>query len=365
MDARCETCHVPLARTGFAAERMLELPIPAGHERQDFVSDMHGPQASANPGRCATCHTRERCATCHVNAGTVAAIAAIPAAPVGMALPHFTASYAAPASHAGSSFLTGHGTIATGARCSTCHTRDDCATCHIGPAPRMLAELPPRSETGAPGARITRSSPPSHAAQSFVKSHGTAAATTLSACTTCHTQTSCAECHDRAGLADRNVGMIAAAGSPRPRPPRADTGTTRTRSAPGGSRFHPPTFMLRHSSTAYGRRLECSNCHDVRAFCQDCHRQAGLATSGGGRLRTAFHDAEPLWLLRHGRAARQGLESCTTCHTQRNCLQCHSEIGAFRIDPHGPGFDARRAHAKNPVICFACHLADPLGGGGE
>jgi hypothetical protein len=123
--------------------------------------------------------------------------------------------------------------------------------------------------------------------------------------------------------------------------------------------------MLRHSSTAYGRRLECSNCHDAKAFCQDCHRQAGIATAGGGRLRTALHDAEPLWLLRHGAAARQGLESCTTCHTQRNCLQCHSEIGAFRINPHGPGFDARRAHAKNPVICFACHLADPLGGSGE
>jgi hypothetical protein len=79
-----------------------------------------------------------------------------------------------------------------------------------------------------------------------------------------------------------------------------------------------------------------------------------------GRLQAGFHDAQPFWLLNHAKPARQGLESCTTCHKQTDCLQCHSTIGAFRVSPHGPGFDAKRVQSKNARICFACHLSDPL-----
>ncbi|HSR43481.1 MAG TPA: cytochrome c3 family protein, partial [Longimicrobiales bacterium] len=74
-------------------------------------------------------------------------------------------------------------------------------------------------------------------------------------------------------------------------------------------------------------------------------------------------DAEPLWLLRHGQAARQSLESCASCHTQRQCLQCHSTFGAFQVNPHGADFDARRAWERNPGVCLACHLESPFGGG--
>ncbi|HEX6589857.1 MAG TPA: cytochrome c3 family protein, partial [Longimicrobiales bacterium] len=80
-----------------------------------------------------------------------------------------------------------------------------------------------------------------------------------------------------------------------------------------------------------------------------------------GRLGSGFHDAQPLWLLRHGQAARQTLESCTTCHEQRDCMQCHSQTGSFQINPHGPDFDAERARDRNSRICFACHVADPIG----
>jgi hypothetical protein len=82
----------------------------------------------------------------------------------------------------------------------------------------------------------------------------------------------------------------------------------------------------------------------------------------GGRLGTGFHDAEPLWLLRHGQAARQGLESCASCHEQNQCMQCHSTLGAFKVSPHGPDFDARRAQKRNAAICLACHITDPLTG---
>lgn len=364
IDADCATCHVPLAATALPAERILELPIPPSHERDDFLPVEHGALARAEVESCQTCHTRERCTSCHVNSALVPAIAAIPPAGAALAIPRFTASYPVPSSHQTPGWIEEHGTGASVESCSTCHTRDDCETCHRVRAPRIVAALPARREVEAPGVvTLSTVAPRSHASPGFPRNHGSLAATALTSCTTCHAREMCSECHDRSALAD-----IAPADAPRaPAPtPVADTVERVRRAADPETRFHPATFLLRHSTSAYGRRLECANCHDVRVFCRDCHIQGGLATTGGtGRLRTAFHDAEPLWLLRHARAARQGLESCTACHSQRDCLQCHSTIGAFRINPHGDGFDARRAQDRNPVICFACHLADPLARGGS
>lgn len=72
-----------------------------------------------------------------------------------------------------------------------------------------------------------------------------------------------------------------------------------------------------------------------------------------------YHNARPLWLLEHGRAARQDLMACTTCHQQTYCMQCHSDLGS-RINPHGPGFDAARMSARNSQLCLACHFKNPL-----
>jgi hypothetical protein len=44
-------------------------------------------------------------------------------------------------------------------------------------------------------------------------------------------------------------------------------------------------------------------------------------------------------------------------------MQCHSDLGAFRVSPHGPGFDARRAWERSPTTCAACHVRSPFGGG--
>jgi hypothetical protein len=69
-----------------------------------------------------------------------------------------------------------------------------------------------------------------------------------------------------------------------------------------------------------------------------------------------------MWLLRHGQAARQNLESCTTCHKQNDCTQCHGVLGAFKISPHARNFDAERAWAQSPRTCLACHIRNPLEG---
>jgi hypothetical protein len=327
VDAPCATCHVPLVETRFTPERMLSLPYPQDHAQADFLSRLHGRLAATSPERCATCHARQRCESCHVDAAANAIIAKIPAAPSTLRLPVFAAHYFTPESHHAASWLETHGASAATGSCGTCHVREDCAVCHRAPLPQPVAVIPTRAETEAPGIGLKRMAPPSHARSTFLEEHGTLASASSASCNTCHSQRQCKSCHE----------------------------------APGRTAFHPANFLERHASAAWSRRLECSNCHEVAVFCRACHVRMGMGTSG--RLTQGFHDAEPLWLLRHGQAARQGLESCASCHKQSDCLQCHSTLGAFHVNPHGPDFDAVRAHQKNPVICFACHVVDPLKGG--
>jgi hypothetical protein len=179
-------------------------------------------------------------------------------------------------------------------------------------------------EGEGPGVGLQRRMPLSHAPRSFLVDHATLASARREQCEACHTQRFCADCHN----------------------------------APETPSFHPRNYTTQHASEAFGRRLECANCHETRTFCRSCHIQEGMGADG--RLDPGFHDAQPLWLLRHAQAARQGLESCTSCHTQRDCMQCHSELGAFGVNPHGPDFDAARLQKRNPLICLACHLSDPL-----
>lgn len=330
LDANCRTCHVQLVRTSLSRERIAGLPKPADHEREDFLLDAHGSRATSSIASCTICHARQQCAACHVNATGIPRIAAMPAAPPTLDLPPTEAHYPKPPSHEASSFARAHDAAAATGTCSTCHARESCASCHVGSPPAAAAALPSRAGSDARGVEIERVAPLNHAAPGFAVGHGPLAATDGAACSQCHTANACADCHD----------------------------------APARTVYHPPNFVLRHSTAAYGGRLECANCHDVRVFCQECHQNSGFRAQG--KLGPGFHTAEPFWLLRHGGAARRGLENCTTCHTQKNCLQCHSTLGAFQVNPHGRDFDARRAQERNAAICRACHVGDPIkaGGGG-
>lgn len=327
VDANCQTCHVPFVESDWPPARLAALPVPADHQVPGFVLEGHGTQAMANTQKCAVCHTRDRCTSCHVDAADVPQIAAIPPAPQGWALPQYAAHYPVPPSHLTRDWIAQHGDAASRQQCATCHTRDDCVACHVPPGPDVVHTLPARADVQAPGAVTLRQMPLSHASRWFDRDHAALAASQPGSCQACHAQQFCSDCHE----------------------------------APVNPTYHPRNFAQQHSSQAYGRRLECSTCHEVRTFCRSCHIEQGMGAEG--RLNPGFHDAEPLWLLRHARAARQGLESCTTCHVQRDCMQCHTEIGAFQISPHGPNFDARRAQQRNPVICFACHVTDPLANG--
>lgn len=272
---------------------------------------------------CATCHARNLCLACHVNA---------PESPViqALALDDRSPAYAhvlnAPPGHHSATFMRTHGRDAAraSATCAACHTRASCTTCHLDATPRAIAAMPAAGAGRAAGAQLVRT-PPSNHTWEFRERHGPAANARPATCETCHTRSSCLECH-------RPENALASA-------------------------YHPQGFLTRHPSSAYSREANCSDCHNPAQFCQECHQRSGLVAQG--RLGSSgYHDAFRGFSLGHGQAARQSLETCVGCHTERDCGACHSAAGGgLRFNPHGPGFNAARARARAPSMCTACHGA--------
>ncbi len=362
-DSPCATCHVPLVSAkALPAARVAGLPRPPSHETPEFIRN-HGRLGTSAPtdASCAVCHASESCARCHVNADALPRVVALGRdARVAALVAGRAAAHPAPATHADPSWPTAHGASArrATASCANCHAQRSCATCHLptgtgdrADAASVIARLPaPAAGAGAQGVRLPRARGPADAPPvaggapvpaappartqhlvrvhppDFAREHDAAAGAQSPRCAGCHAQRFCAGCH----------------------------------AGEGRRRFHPPDFAVRHAPAAYGRERDCASCHSAEAFCRACHASGGLASRG--RRDVAFHDAQPQWLVQHGRAARQGMESCTTCHGQRDCMQCHSSRG-LRVNPHGPGFDARRMAARSRVACIACHGRDPLSGG--
>ena len=360
-DNKCTTCHRPLTTaTALSAERVAGLPKPPSHNAAGFVS-AHGAAAKASMTTCATCHARESCARCHVDASRSPVIQTLGAdARIARAVAGKAPVYPAPADHKTADFMLQHGATAkyVSANCATCHTRTSCETCHVGDGAKdVLKRMPAGADASAPGVQLRRAPradpvnpaapvigisnaawvPQPHQAKDstrlvrvhatgYAKAHGRAAASGEMQCAGCHAQKFCADCHG------------------------AEKATRR---------YHPGNFVATHAPQAYGRETNCSGCHNAQAFCRDCHAQAGLAVKNSSQRSATYHNARPQWLLQHGRAARQDLATCATCHQQTYCMQCHSQLGS-RISPHGPGFDAARMSAKNSQTCLVCHFKNPL-----
>ncbi len=328
--AACATCHVRLTDApGLTTADIARFPRPAGHDAAHFLRGGHGTEATVITERgartiaasCATCHARNLCLACHVDAPESPVIQALA---LDARVPAYAAAQPAPPSHEAAGFLRMHGREAqrATATCATCHTRTSCMTCHIGAVPRAIAVLPAAEAGRASGALLVRTPPSSHT-WDFRERHGREASARTATCESCHTRSSCLECH---------------------RPDGA---------RPAG--YHPQGFLTRHPSSAYAREANCSDCHNPAQFCQSCHQQSGLVAQA--RLgRAGYHDAFRGFSLGHGQAARQSLESCVACHTERDCAACHSAVGGgFRFSPHGPGFNPERARSRNPSVCVACH----------
>jgi hypothetical protein len=367
-DSPCAQCHVPLTRVAtFTPDRIAGLPLPPSHERPDFGVN-HAPAAD-QVASCATCHSRESCERCHVNAERIPAITALGTDQrVARVAAGRAPEYPTPRSHLAPEFETSHGRQAREniQSCANCHAQPSCRSCHIGRgAAREIAQLPAPRPGTAPGVQLERrirwgevssrdaATPGLRVASTtsdtrvpiaeamgdtaarrhfvrvhpsgYERSHEVDASTQRLDCASCHTKKYCSDCHQ----------------------------------GEGRRRYHPPNFVQRHAPESYGRQQNCSSCHNPTLFCKSCHQESGLGASGA--LNTAFHNAQPNWLIQHARAARQELQSCATCHQQNDCTRCHSQRG-WGISPHGPGFNARAMAARSPSTCRVCHIGDPLQG---
>ena len=328
-DTACGQCHVSLADAkDLPRERIAKFPEPESHKAPGFMlAKGHGAQAKPPTGSrhpvpvaqsCATCHAREFCTQCHVNAPEVRLIQALASDPRSLAI---EAKLEEPQDHKDAKFQSRHGGLSRkgDATCANCHTQQSCIACHRA-TPAVASALHPAGPERGAGAQIERKKPATHTA-SFADRHGPLASASPKTCAACHARAECLDCH-------------------RPNPGNADT-------------YHPAGFLTRHPSAAYNRQSDCSQCHNQQAFCTSCHVQSGFA-SNNGLLTGKFHDGKNGFLLQHGVAARLNIESCTTCHSEKDCLACHS-AQTRRFNPHGPDFDADRLRKKNPQTCAACH----------
>jgi hypothetical protein len=325
-DSSCAQCHVPLSEAVRLTRDDVSLfSTPPSHETAGFdTGEGHGALVQAAgptavPASCATCHAREFCVSCHVDAPEQPSIQALQ--PDDRSLVH-AAELVDPPTHEESDFVLQHGEVAGASpiECATCHTRESCLTCHIATS-EVADSLPAAGPGRGLGAQLERAPPGTHDI-GFRDLHGPDAAVVPATCAGCHARENCLDCH-------RPSAGAAAAG------------------------YHPADFLGRHPVSAYTRETSCSDCHNDRAFCASCHQQAGLVSTGdSGSL---YHDAKQSFSVGHGQAARQNLESCVSCHAERDCLSCHSATRGRRFNPHGPGFDAERLRSKNPGMCLACH----------
>ncbi len=342
----CGTCHEPLSRaTRLTIPAIARLPKPASHDSSDFLLS-HRLDAVSGAATCATCHARESCERCHMNGASVPAIASLGRdARVALLAQGRPAEYPRPPSHTGA-WRSVHGPAAAAATaaCADCHARQSCQTCHRDVKLQEIERLPDVPEPGtrssgavghAVGANAQASPPPQgvvvpvrsvHPA-GWVGSHGTDAAAGTR-CESCHEQSFCSSCH---------------AASTRPS-------------------FHDSDVLERHGLDTWSSDTQCTACHSTETFCRSCHQQRSVAARGA--QGAAFHGAQPMWLLQHGQAARQGLEGCVACHAQTDCARCHSAVGGWGVNPHGADFDAAAERKRNAITCQRCHPAGSIPGGG-
>lgn len=199
-----------------------------------------------------------------------------------------------------------------------------CETCHVAEPDGTLVTtfregtlLPPRWMAGM------------HHDHEWLTRHRWIAADSGPLCAECHTEDDCADCHD---------------GRVRP------------------LRVHPGDFLTTHSVMARRDAGDCTSCHAPAQFCTECHARLGLSRIAAPDVRTParHHPPRAVWIEGpnlHGREARRALETCTSCHAEADCVDCHGAAGVGGgVSPHPPGFPGCRAALEtNARACVTCH----------
>ena len=134
---------------------------------------------------------------------------------------------------------------------------------------------------------------------------------------------------------------------------------------PTGDFSHRGDWTKRHALEARTAGATCSTCHE-QTFCSECHAKT-VATRIDYILpervdRSFIHRND--FVSRHMVEARADEASCQRCHGLNFCQACHAKnqlnpSSATTLDPHPPGFGDGMAHGpaarRDIVSCAACH----------
>ena len=148
-------------------------------------------------------------------------------------------------------------------------------------------------------------------------------------CYSCHATSDCLDCH--AG-AEKPVGI------------------------------HPGNYLLLHSRDALTGADNCLGCHEGGVGCQKCHDTVGVTEASSvaqGRLTTGrIHpDGWASFAVgpdHHAVSARNSINACVSCHSEQDCIRCHS-TRTMRVNPHPPGFTGKTLAGRNDKACSKCH----------
>lgn len=247
--------------------------------------------------------------------------------------------------------------------CIACHSRDrkasgpivhlaqnnDCTPCHTPLkdarwlSPAQIAAFP---------------EPPTHRDPDFLPAHSRTTLNEAQTCATCHTRESCSRCHANA----QDVKVIAALGSN-----ELVTALVARKQAlyPTPADHQAAGFADRHGVLAEAGIESCANCH-TREGCQQCHSGQSAAdriaalpernTAPGVNLAARPRRAHPEGFgAAHGTTAGASGESCTSCHAQKFCSDCHQGGDSRKFHPSN--FAARHAQAvyASDTDCASCH----------
>lgn len=275
--------------------------------------------------------------------------------------------------------------LPTEASCNPCHAEQTdraradearCGTCHVGtPITSGFAV----EASAFPTARL-HFSHATHAREGVrcLTCHEGVTDATVATRSHLPTMRSCLRCHGSDGVGRQVDGA----------PTECDTchltrpnGRLRTTFAEGAlvppdwlhGMLHDRDFLVRHRWIAADAPDACASCHTERE-CADCH---------DGRVRPeSVHPND--YLATHATEALRDTPHCASCHTtQRFCTECHARLGlspmstpgaASGLPFHPPGFtrahgdDARRAlttcaSCHSERDCVTCHGATGIGVG--
>jgi hypothetical protein len=106
----------------------------------------------------------------------------------------------------------------------------------------------------------------------------------------------------------------------------------------------PPPWLRGAEHTADWIERHKQVAGDDSAFCGSCHTSKDCADCHDGRVRPR-HVHPNDWLSMHAQAARQDNPRCSSCHQEQTfCGDCHRRTGVARDAPSGNRLAGRRFH---------------------